>query len=194
MRAICCSDGNQEIYYLGYKKYHAVKYQALSTLDGIIAHHAGPYRGWEKLQLVNDPNPVKRIYIYGNPAYSLSYGIISAYQAQPNQPLSLLLQEVNMDMSSLHISVEYRFARLIMLWRYNRFKIGLNIRLLLVAAYFMVSILFCNISSCFHENMTSKRFCCSPPSVNSYLASTSTRQNQLQHILCFPICSPHCLF
>lgn len=50
---------------------------------------------WE-LQLVDDPDPDKRFYIYSDPAYRLSYGIICAYQAQLNQPLSPLSQEVNM--------------------------------------------------------------------------------------------------
>jgi len=186
MRAICRPDKSQEIYYSGYKKCHAVKYQALSTPDGLIAHLAGPYTGREsdwtayqssglvgklrELQLVDYPDPDKRFYIYGDPAYSLSYGIICAYQAQPNRPLSPLLQEVNSHMSSLRISVEHGFARLMMLWGYNGFKMGLKIGLSPVAAYFMISVLFCNIHSCFHGNQTSKKFHCSPPSVHSYLA------------------------
>ncbi|RPA89134.1 hypothetical protein L873DRAFT_1839327 [Choiromyces venosus 120613-1] len=158
MRAICCPDENQEIYYSGYKKCHAVKYQALSTPDSLIIHLARPYTGQERklqeLQLVDDPDLVKRFHIYGDPAYSLSYGII-----------------FNTHMSSLHISVEYEFARLMMLCRYNGFKMVLKIGLSPVAAYFMVSVLFCNIHSCFHGNQTSKKFHCNPPSVHSYLAA-----------------------
>ncbi|RPA92522.1 hypothetical protein L873DRAFT_1639276, partial [Choiromyces venosus 120613-1] len=45
MRAIYHPDENQEIYYSGYKKSHAGKYQALSTLGGLIVHLAGPYIG-----------------------------------------------------------------------------------------------------------------------------------------------------
>lgn len=186
MRAICRPDKSQEIYYSGYNKCHTVKYQALSTLDGLIRHLAGLYTEQEsdctvyqssgllgkfqELQLVDDPDPDKRFYIYGDPAYSLSYWIICAYQAQPNQPLYPLLQKVNTHMASLRISVEHGFARLMMLWGYNGFKMGLKIGLSPVAAYFMVSALFCNIHSCFHGNQTSKKFHCSLPSVHNYLA------------------------
>ena len=192
MRAICRPQENQELFYSGYKKCHAVKYQAVSTPDGLIGHLAGPYTGRESdwtayqnsglasklrgLKLVDDTDPAAdRFYIYGDPAYSLSYGIICAYQAQPNRQLSPLLQEVNAHMSSLRISVEHGFGRLMMLWGYNGFKMGLKIGLSPVAAYFMVSVLFCNIHSCFHENQTSKKFHCPPPSVHSYLASAGTR-------------------
>ena len=47
MRSICCPDKGQEVYYSGYKKCHAVKYQALSTPDGLITHLAEPYTGRE---------------------------------------------------------------------------------------------------------------------------------------------------
>ena len=47
MRAICRPEENQEPYYSGYKKCHAVKYQAIRTPDGLISHIVGPYTGRE---------------------------------------------------------------------------------------------------------------------------------------------------
>jgi len=38
---------NQELYYSGYQKCHAVKYQAVLTPDGLISHLGGPYTGRE---------------------------------------------------------------------------------------------------------------------------------------------------
>ena len=73
-------------------------------------------------------------------------------------------------MSSLPISVEHGFGRLMMLWGYNGFKIGLKIGLSPVAAYLMVSVLFCNIHTCFHGNQTTKSLHCTPPTVNRDLA------------------------
>ncbi|RPA92523.1 hypothetical protein L873DRAFT_1709331, partial [Choiromyces venosus 120613-1] len=78
----------------------------------------------------------------------------------------------NTHMSSLCISVEHGFTRLMMLYGYNGFKMSLKIGLSPVVAYFIVSVLFCNIHSCFHGNQTSKKFHCNPPSVHSYLAAT----------------------
>ena len=47
MHATCHPQENQELYYSGYKKCHVVKYQAVSTPDGLITHLAGPYTGQE---------------------------------------------------------------------------------------------------------------------------------------------------
>ena len=96
MRVICRPEENKELCFSRYKKCHAVKYQAISIPDGLISHIAGPYTGREsdwtayqnsglvlkvrELDLAKDPNPDGRDFIYGNPAYSLSYGIICAYQ------------------------------------------------------------------------------------------------------------------
>lgn len=38
---------DQELYYSGYQKCHAVKYQAVLTPDGLISHLGGPYTGRE---------------------------------------------------------------------------------------------------------------------------------------------------
>jgi hypothetical protein len=45
MGAICRPMENQKLYYTGYKRLHAVKYQAILTPDGLISSLAGPYLG-----------------------------------------------------------------------------------------------------------------------------------------------------
>jgi len=47
MRAICQPVENQRLYYTGYKRFHAVKYQTILTPDGLISSLAGPYLGKE---------------------------------------------------------------------------------------------------------------------------------------------------
>ncbi|PWW76568.1 hypothetical protein C7212DRAFT_192276 [Tuber magnatum] len=95
MKAICHPDENQEIYYSGCKKCHVVKYQALSIPNSLIAplselytsresdwtayQSSGPVAKLQELELVHDPDPARRFCIYGDLAYSLSYGIICAY-------------------------------------------------------------------------------------------------------------------
>ncbi|PWW76569.1 hypothetical protein C7212DRAFT_191527, partial [Tuber magnatum] len=78
----------------------------------------------------------------------------------------------NVHISSLRISVEYRFGELMILLGYNEFKIDLKIGLSPAVAYSIVFILFRNIHSYFHKNRMSKKFYCSPPSVHTYLAGT----------------------
>jgi hypothetical protein len=45
--AICRPVENQRLYYIGYKRLHAVKYQSILTPDGLISSLAGPYLGKE---------------------------------------------------------------------------------------------------------------------------------------------------
>jgi hypothetical protein len=44
---ICRPVENQRLYYTGYKRFDAVKYQAIFTTDGLISSLAGPYLGKE---------------------------------------------------------------------------------------------------------------------------------------------------
>jgi len=186
MRAICRPQQNQELYYSGYKKCHAVKYQAVFTPDSLISDLAGPYTGRESDWTVYQDSMIidkigqihegldeggdNRLYIYGDPAYSLSFGILAPYQARPNRPLNNLLANVNVHMSELRISVEHGFGKVMTLWGYNGYKLGLKIGLSPVAAYFMVSVLLCNLYSCLNRNQTCKKFLCDHPSVHNYLA------------------------
>jgi len=110
------------------------------------------------------------LYVYGDPAYSLSIGVLAPYRALPKCPLNGLLANVNAHMSELYISVEHGFGKVMMLWSYNGYKLGLKVGLSPVAAYFMVSVLLCNLHSFLNGNQTSMKFRCHPPSVHNYLA------------------------
>jgi len=45
LRQICRPTHNQCNWYSGYKKYHAFKYQAIMTLDGLVSHLGRPFEG-----------------------------------------------------------------------------------------------------------------------------------------------------
>ncbi|KAI5843115.1 hypothetical protein DFP73DRAFT_479298, partial [Morchella snyderi] len=69
------------------------------------------------------------------------------------------------------ISVEHGIGKLLMLWGFNGYKVWLKIDLSPVAVYFMVSILLCNIHSCYNGNQMSEMFRYQPPGVHEYLVS-----------------------
>lgn len=183
MRAICRPKQNQRLYYSGYKKCHAIKFQVVTTPDGLMSHLGGPWPGhrgdWgmyiasgiqQHLRTLNAGLiPEERCYLYGDPAYSLSYGVISAYKAVRGQPLNPVLREVNKLMSRLRVSVEHSFGRTMMLWGFNGFKNDLKVGLSPIAAYFIVSVLLSNVHTCIYGNQTSIRFNCLPPSLEEYL-------------------------
>lgn len=97
-------------------------------LDGLISHLAGPYEGklgdwsaWkasgiqEILRKVHAGSDLDQLYVYGDPAYTLSYGVMGGYKAQPSRPLN---QAVNAHMSSLRVSVEHGFGKINSLWQF----------------------------------------------------------------------------
>ena len=114
-------------------------------------------------------SPHERCYLYGDPAYTLSYGIISAYKAGPGRPLSPVLKEINAHMSGLRVSVEHGFGKTMNLWSFNGFKTNLKVGISPVAGYFLVAVLLSNIHSCVYRNQTCRLFHSEPPSLYDYL-------------------------
>ncbi|PWW71741.1 hypothetical protein C7212DRAFT_148763, partial [Tuber magnatum] len=108
-------------------------------------------------------------YLYGDPAYALSYGIVSGYKATVELPLNPVLKAMNAYMSSMQVSVEHGFGKSINLWSFNEFKGSLKSGLLPIAGYFSVTILLSNIHSCLYRNKTCTGFHCYPSLLSSYL-------------------------
>lgn len=174
---------NQRVYYSEYKKCHSIKFQAATTPDGIISHFMGSWPGsrryWSMYIESGLPQRLRELYIgkraedrcylYIDPAYLLSYGIMSAYRALPDCLLNPVLQEVNAFMSSFRVSVENSFGKVLTLWGFNGDKANLKIGLSPVAAYFTVSVLLANVHSCIYGNQTRQPFDCQPPTLKEYL-------------------------
>ncbi|RPB00936.1 hypothetical protein L873DRAFT_1893780 [Choiromyces venosus 120613-1] len=112
----------------------------------------------------------ERCYLYGDPAYVLSYGIVTGYKATVRLPLNPVLKEMNAHMSSIRVSVEHGFGETMNLWAFNGYKRSLQSGLSPIAGYFLVAILLSNIHSCFYRNESCDRFDCDPPSLSAYLS------------------------
>ncbi|RPA99224.1 hypothetical protein L873DRAFT_1684634, partial [Choiromyces venosus 120613-1] len=114
-------------------------------------------------------------YLYGEPAYALSYGIISGYKTTVRLPLDLILKAMNMHMSSMHINVEFGFGKMMDLWSFNRFKGNLKSGLSPIARYFLITCFLSNIHSCLYQNETCDQFHCDLPSLSRYLLLDNNR-------------------
>ncbi|RPA88630.1 hypothetical protein L873DRAFT_1907381, partial [Choiromyces venosus 120613-1] len=80
-------------FYTGYKWCHAIKFQGITTPDGLIASLIGPFEGkfgdWmvrkgsgiEEIlhEIFDEDTEESRVFLYGDPAYSLSFGIICPF-------------------------------------------------------------------------------------------------------------------
>lgn len=94
-RPIAIPIDNQKPFFSGHKKQHGIKFQGITTPDGLITLH-GPYKGtrgdwkiWEesgyedRLRAVFDGaglTPNEHLYLYGDPAYTFGYGVMGPFR------------------------------------------------------------------------------------------------------------------
>jgi hypothetical protein len=104
------------------------------------------------------------LYLYGDPAYHNTYGIIAPYSS-----IGLTDQQeaFNVAMSRCRIAVENAFGLTANLWAANQFAVGLQSRRSPVAAYYMVAILITNIYICVRAQPSP--FGLTPPLLEEYL-------------------------
>ena len=106
----------QESYYNGHKRKHALKYQAVTTPDGIIVHMFGPSVGRSHDNHILNTSGFLDILrthfseycLFGDPAYPRYPFLLSTYSSRE------LLEdpsraEFNVIMSSVRVTVEWGF-------------------------------------------------------------------------------------
>ena len=109
------------------------------------------------------------LYIYGDPAYSNSYGISCPFeQLQGRRSLLQDKKDFNKALSSVRIAVEQAFGGIQVNWTYTTFAKGLTSGKQPVAAYFTVAVLLTNCYTCMRNNKT--RFSVLPPDIEDYLS------------------------
>ena len=91
-RRICRPSKDHRIVYNGKDRYHALKFEAVTALDGIIIHLAGPIEGARHDshmlcesglldQLAGKMEVIRDMYrLYGDPAYSLNNHLITPHR------------------------------------------------------------------------------------------------------------------
>jgi hypothetical protein len=182
-KEICRPNEAQRQFYSGYKKAHTIKFQGIITPDGILSHLAGPFEGklgdwaaWvdsgvEKIlrELHEGLSEDERLYLYGDPAYTVSFAIMGPYKARVGHPLTESKKAINAHMSSLRISVEHGFGKIMNLFSFNGYRRGLRIGLSPVGSYYMMAVLLANIHTCLQGSQTAEKFGIDPPSLDDYL-------------------------
>lgn len=153
---------NQRYYYTGYKRFHGFKFQAISTPDGLVSSLAGPTTAadgdWLLWQESLIEGKIRELFegvsarqvpkIYGDPAYSGSYGVIGAFKRQIGKSLTPEQEDFNTTMSSVRISIEQIFGLTIRLWAMNEVKSLLKTGLSPVGSFYIVSIFLTNCYTC----------------------------------------------
>ena len=173
VRPICRPTVGQRLVYNGHKRIHALKFQSVSTPDGIIAHLYGPVEGRRhdaflladsgllpQLEAhMNRPNAAPdtpAVYsLYGDPAYPLRAHLLCPFRGAA---LTDAQQQFNAQMSAVRVTVEWEFGKMLQLFAFTDFRKNLKVLLQPVGAIYVVSALLTNCHKCLYGSQSSSFF------------------------------------
>ena len=169
----------QQVVYNGHKRKHALKYQAVTTPDGLILHAYGPMEGrrhdWTMYvksdldsQLADCLNTNGRQFcLYGDSGYNRRI-----YLDVPFQGSNLIASQTvaNVNMSKSRVTVEWIFKEIKLYWTAVDFKRKLRVEQLPAGTLYTGAMLLTNIRNCCYPNSVSQYFDCQPPTLDEYLS------------------------
>ena len=116
--------------YSGHSKAHGLKYQGVVAPDGVVYFFEGPFEGkkndwaiWSesrailRLRRMFAP-PRETLYLYGDPAYSCSFGVCAPFRTPAGGVLDRDYAEFNKHLSRERISIEHAFGDSWRQWNY----------------------------------------------------------------------------
>ncbi|ETP44713.1 hypothetical protein F442_08745 [Phytophthora nicotianae P10297] len=170
---------SQKSVYNGHKRKHALKYQTLTTPDGLIAHLYGPFPGRNHdSKLFKDSKISERIrndsrfqqyMIYGDQAYGNDDVLTSPYAGEVEN-LSREQRQVNVSMSRVRVSAEWSYGQVTNYWTALDFKQQARVGIQLVGLMYRVGVFLTNSITCTQGgNTISDYFGLAPPSLSVYL-------------------------
>ncbi|KAE8217762.1 hypothetical protein CF319_g8221 [Tilletia indica] len=176
VRPIARPKRGQRSFYNGHKRTHAIKFQFLTTPDGLVWVD-GPFRGprhdstmlksTRLHQWLEDhsmrPNG-RKLYIFADKGYAARGQLMVPYKGNTTDAQ----RRYNVAMSRIRVEVEHAIG-----WvtkTFPRFESKRSQRILLspLGKEYKVAIILVNALSCLSGNQTSVRIGCDPPSLESY--------------------------
>ncbi|KAG2217747.1 hypothetical protein INT45_005468 [Circinella minor] len=160
---------------------HALKYQAMTTLDGITAHLFSPICGTHHdgfilteaklLETLEDKlnfDDGCHFVLYGDPAYRHHQNLVAPFVVLENDRTSRE-SLYNQKMSKVRVAVEWEFGRTVNLFAFLDYHKDQKVWLSPVGAYYFVTVLFKNIKICLRGGQACKYFGIDPPTIHEYL-------------------------
>ncbi len=185
VRPIAMPDKGEKFTYNGHKRLHALKWQFISTPDGLIFLN-GPYDGnrhdarmviesllvqWAEVNAKGEDG--KQRYLYGNQAYGTSAAIISPFRGNL---IDSRQEAFNRIMSKYRTTREWSIGMVSMQWRRLRDKQWQRMGLIQVGKDFAVSTILWNSRTCLVGNQISISMGCNPPTIEEYFAGPRVQQ------------------
>jgi hypothetical protein len=183
VRPVCKPSVLQGSCYNGKDRVHALKYQALTTPDGMFLQLAGPWPGARHDQhmvkssgLVDYIDQLPRrddgamFVVYADQGYAAGPGIETPYF---DDAVNAAHAAYNDAMSSSRICVEWSFGGILQSWAHNAFtptqQLMSNRK---IGQVYQVAGLLTNFLNCLRPNETSQYFGVLPPVLEVYMRST----------------------
>lgn len=183
IRRICRPSIFQRLAYNGYKKYHAIKFQAVALPNGLFGHLYGPVEGrradtgilnesqllgaCEEHAYEEDEQGERRYFqLYGDAAYGISQVIVSPYSGPNGQTAEEL--EWNKYMGTVRIDVEHAFGIVSRTWPFLNAGWKMQLMSSPVGSYYRVGVLLTNAMNCLRPNQVSRAFDLKPPTLEDY--------------------------
>jgi hypothetical protein len=183
VRDICKPSALQGPLYNGKDRKHALKYQAVTTPDGMFLQLAGPWPGSRHDQfMVRESGIVEyletvarrasdgAVYcIYADQGYSQAFGIETPYF---DGAVNAQHEAFNQCMAASRITVEWAFGAIVNTWQSTAYAPAqqlLSNRK--VGQVYVVAGVLCNLLNTLHPNNTSKYFGVLPPPLEVYMAT-----------------------
>jgi hypothetical protein len=176
----------QEAVYNGWKHFHALKYQIISTPDGLIFAQ-GPWDGtendwatWKKsgvgewLQSASFTEDNKTLYLFGDKGYHLDHHLIVPYKGN-----NVKAEETrfNVIMSKYRITVEWAIGSVGVLFPRLNNRQQQKFLLTPIANDYLAGVILRNSLSCLKGNTTSQYFELDPPSLDMYFTEEHGRSH-----------------
>ena len=164
VRPMCRPMLNQKVVYNGHKRVHALKFQGLTTPNGLIANLAGPYEGKKhdasllaESEILEDLSNLRgtrgeEVCIYGDAAYPMHPSLIAPF---PTRNLTPEQAAFNLGMSKVCQAVEWSFGKVIQQFAFLDLKKKLKLNLQPLGKYYIVGTILTNCHTCTYDSQTS---------------------------------------
>lgn len=168
VRPTCRPIKYQRTVYNGWKRVHGVKYHAIVTPDGLVAHLYGPLEGrrhdrrvWQESQILRylqlyAYGPTGNTFqVYGDPAYGCNRFLCSPFIGAALSEGEKLFKK---RMANVRIIVEWVFKEILNLFPFLDFKRNQKLLLQPIGKQFQVAVLLHNAHVCLHNPQISQYF------------------------------------
>ena len=183
----CCRPVHfEEAIYNGKDRVHAIKFQTIVSVDGIICHCNGPWSGrrhdsyiykrtlppvLHELPVIEVGSTMTPVAVYADPGYFLTTRILMPFPDGRECPTH---HAFNVIMSRKRITVEWGYSRVVALWKHLDFKNNQKVFKSPIGAQYIVAVLLTNVVTCLDRgNEISDYFGTAPPTLEQFLAQLS---------------------